>query len=136
MKKILMKDAEQFRDTVSAKLCNCLYDACNEVLFELTTPIMFCVHMNLRLEQDFFQLIKFKQLHICYMVYAVEKLISPSALGKEWLSLILKRCGISQTYYKSHRLDDARSDAPANIEFRKNIDNAIKFWEEMIRTTR
>ena len=54
MKKILMKDAEQFRDTVSAKLCNCLYDACNEVLFEFTTPIMFSVHMNLRSEQDFF----------------------------------------------------------------------------------
>ena len=67
MKKILMKDAEQFRDTVSAKLCNCLYDACNEVLFEFTTPIMFSVHMNLRSEQDFFQLIKFKQLHICYI---------------------------------------------------------------------
>ena len=28
MRKILMKDAEQFRDTVSAKLCNCLYEAC------------------------------------------------------------------------------------------------------------
>ncbi len=56
MKKILMKDAEQFRDTVSAKLCNCLYDACNEVLFEFTTPIMFSVHMNLRSEHDFFSL--------------------------------------------------------------------------------
>lgn len=55
MKKILMKDAEQFRDTVSAKLCNYLYDACNEFLFEFTTPIMFSVHMNMRLEQDFFR---------------------------------------------------------------------------------
>lgn len=83
MKKILMKDAEQFRDTVSAKLCNYLYDACNEFLFEFTTPIMFSVHMNMRLEQDFFRPLKFKQLHICYMVYAVEKLIAPSALAKE-----------------------------------------------------
>lgn len=136
MKKILMKDAEQFRDTVSAKLCNCLYDACNEVLFEFTTPIMFSFHMNLRSEQDFFRLIKFKQLHICYMVYAVEKLIAPSALAKEWSSLFLKRCGISQMYYKSHRLDDARSDVPTNIEFRKNIDDAIKIWEDMRRVTR
>lgn len=136
MKKILMKDAEQFRDTVSAKLCNCLYDACNEFLFEFTTPIMFSVHMNLRSEQDFFCPLKFKQLHICYMVYAVEKLISPSALAKEWSSLFLKRCGISDAYYKSHRLDDARSDVPANIEFRENIDNAIKTWEEMRRATR
>ena len=54
MRKILMKDTEQFRDTVSAKLCNCLYDACNEVLFKFTTPVMFSVHMNMRLEQDFF----------------------------------------------------------------------------------
>lgn len=92
--------------------------------------------MNLRSEQNFFQLIKFKQLHICYMVYAVEKLISPTALGKEWSLLFLKRCGISQTYYKSHRLDDARSDVPANIEFRENIDNAIKIWEEMKRAPR
>lgn len=136
MKKILMKDVEQFRDTVSAKLCNCLYDACNEVLFEFTTPIMFSFHMNLRSEQDFFQPIKFKQLHICYMVYAVEKLISPSALAKEWSTLFLKHCGISQAYYKSHRLDDARSDVPANIEFRESIDNAVKIWEDMRRATR
>lgn len=133
MKKILMKDVEQFRDTVSAKLCNCLYDACNEVLFEFTTPIMFSVHMNLRLEQEFFRLIKFKLLHICYMVYAVEKTISPSALAKEWSTLFLKRCGITETYYKSHRLDDARSDVPANIEFRESIDNAVKIWEDMRR---
>ncbi|WP_289832834.1 hypothetical protein [uncultured Muribaculum sp.] len=92
--------------------------------------------MNIRSEQDFFQPIKFKQLHICYMVYAVEKLISPSALGKEWSSLFLKRSGISQPYYKSHRLDDARSDVPANIEFRENINNAIKNWEEMRRAPR
>lgn len=70
------------------------------------------------------------------MLYGIEKLISPSALGKEWSSLFLKRCGISQTYYKSHRLDDARSDVPANIEFRENIDEAIKIWEEMRRATR
>ena len=136
MKKILMKDAEQFRDTVSSKLCNCLYDACNEFLFEFTTPIMFSVHMNMRLEQDFFRPLKFKQLHICYMVYVVEKLISPSALAKEWSSLFLKRCGISEAYYKSHRLDDARSDVPANIEFRESIDNAIQIWEEMRRVPR
>lgn len=136
MKKILMKDAEQFRDTVSSKLCNCLYDACNEFLFEFTTPIMFSVHMNMRLEQDFFRPLKFKQLHICYMVYVVEKLISPSALAKEWSSLFLKRCGISEAYYKSHRLDDARSDVLANIEFRESIDNAIQIWEEMRRVPR
>ena len=92
--------------------------------------------MNMRLEQDFFRPLKFKQLHICYMVYAVEKLIAPSALAKEWSSLFLKRCGISQMYYKSHRLDDARSDVPANIEFRENIDNAIRIWEEMKRAPR
>lgn len=71
-----------------------------------------------------------------YVVYAVEKIFSPSALGKEWSSLFLKRCGISQTYYKSHRLDDAISDVLANIEFRESIDNAIKIWEEMRRATR
>lgn len=43
---------------------------------------------------------------------------------------------IYETYYKSHRLDDARSDVPANIEFRENIDKAIKIWEEMRRATR
>ena len=70
------------------------------------------------------------------MVYAVEKLISPSALGKEWSALFLKRCGISEAYYKSHRLDDARSDVPANIEFRESIDNAVKIWEDMRRAPR
>ena len=136
MKKILMKDAEKFRDTVSAKLCNALYDACNEFLFEFTTPIMFSFYMNLRSEKEFFQPIKFKQLHICYMVYAVEKAISPSALGKEWSALFLNRCGIDAGYYRSHRLDDARSDIPANIEFRENIDEALKSWNEMRRAPR
>ncbi len=131
MKKILLKEAEKHRDTVPAKLCNCLYDVCNNVLFKATTPVMFCVHMNMLFEDSFFIPRRNKGVHICFMVFMVEQQIPDEDHAIEWSTLFIERCDIKDKYYKSHRSDDLRSDSSRSVEFREDIENAIKTWKAM-----
>lgn len=134
-KMCLLQQAAQRRDIVSLKLCMCLYDICNDALFDFLTPLDFCNFLNLKYKQPV-KVNSRQQLRVCYMVNSVRHAIRPKNDGAIWEEAFLEQCGITLNYYKSHYHDVCSQFATKDNEnFRKDIDFAIERATRQNHTT-
>lgn len=131
MKKSPLLETSQWRDIVELGLCMEIYNICNDNQFDFCTPLDFANFMNLR-DLPFNIAVKPKEkLRVCYMIQAVADKISPRKEGIKWSLLFLKRCGIGETYYKSHKTDiRSRNTSEDNQEYKELIDRAICNWHK------
>lgn len=132
---ILFKDTTAWMDTVDLALCLFIYEVCNDHQFGYLSGSDFVNFMNLKPTVQPVNVRPKENLRICYMVMSVSLTVRPRERGKQWAEDILKRCGISKSYYDKHRNDVcAQSATNENKEYRRSIDNAIEKARQLNRT--
>ena len=129
MKNNVLLETAKWRDVVELGLCMELYDVCNDNQFDFCTPLDFANFMNLRDMPITISIKNKEKRRVCYMIQAVANKINPKKEADKWVSLFLERCGIENTYYKSHcSYVKAKDASKENKEFKSAIDKAITTW--------
>ena len=123
----LLQETSAWMDTVDLSLCLFIYEVRNDRQFEYVSGSDFVNFMNLKPTGRAVTVRPKENLRVCYMVFSVSQTIKPRERGKVWAEELLRRCGISKSYYDKHRNDVcAQGATKENREYRKSIDKAIE----------
>ena len=123
----LLQETTAWMDTVDLALCLFIYEVCNDYQFEYLSGSDFVNFMNLKPTGRAVTVRPKENLRVCYMVFSVSQTIKPRERGKVWAEELLRRCGISKSYYDKHRSDVCgNATTKENREYRKSIDKAIE----------
>lgn len=82
-----------------------IYSFCaKHELFNPINPYDFIGFLNIRESQMPVTVRSMKKAKACYMIYRLSQYLSVPTLKEQWITAILSTCGITRTYYDTHRM--------------------------------
>lgn len=123
----ILKSTALLRDIVDILTCSYIYKVCNGRQWEPITGSDFVAIMNMKPCEIEIHIRYREKSRVCYMLYLVSKSLQATGIGKTWLSAMLVRFGISETYYSSHYSDaQSQTASDESREFARTIRSAME----------
>lgn len=121
------------QDLVDLTICCKLYKVCNGRQIEPMRGTDFVDLLNLK-PMSCEVKVRFRENgRLCYLFYTIAKETMNDHDAKEWIQQVLKRCGISYNYYKSHYKDAVSSGASDdNVQFVSVVKTAFEEAKMML----
>lgn len=121
----VLQTARRF-DLLDCSLCFMLYHVRNDRLIEYTTMTNVVCWLNLR-DPDPPIIVKSKEkTRCCYFFKAVSEHLVNRQFKDEWIRMMLKSVGISESHYKAHTYEVGISNPTADKKLKADINEAIK----------
>lgn len=124
--KEVLQTAKWF-DFMETPLCIMFYNLCNGVNIESTTMSNFIDWMNLKNPNPPISVLPGEKTRCCYFIKQASEHLINKQFKDTWISMVLKKAGISESHYKSHNYEVGIDKSnEKDIMLIKGIPEAVK----------
>lgn len=131
----LLRETSKLTLLVGINMGARIYSFCNkQELFDPINALDFIEFLNIRKTENPIVVKSMKKAKVCYMIYRLSQHLLVQTLQEQWISAVLCSCGISQTYYDTHRksLDAGKSYSLKKTTSMTDVEKFVEGLEEAL----